>query len=301
MGKFFSLTCGLVLVAAISLWGYGAIVVGGERAAARSTVDKQIKDLAKQAQNSETIKNEKFIEYADKLLAVTQAEEKDLLALMASRKIAISADLLDKEPAQFRQAVSAEYAKDDKLLADKGVRAPTEAAMRGRVFKWEDVKPSDKVRILRDVVVVGEITAALADAAAEVTYEVKGEAGVDRSAERRRVDVLKSLKFVEDASSAEAPKAAAPVQPYRETKIELVFHAHYNVVLDVLRRIELSKKCLFIVKTVRVKRLDVNPVEFAPDLQPLYTDVPTHELPVEAEVTIGLLEFAPKTEPAQQG
>ena len=85
--------------------------------------------------------------------------------------------------------------------------------------------------------------------------------------------------------------------------------AHYNVVVDVIRRIEKSKKGLFLVKGARVKRYAE---EFggprlggmggpeAPggaessDRRSRFVNAPAHEAPVEVELNVSLFEFPPE-------
>jgi hypothetical protein len=72
--------------------------------------------------------------------------------------------------------------------------------------------------------------------------------------------------------------------------------AHYNVLAEVMRRVESSKKVLFVTRSVRVKPAQQTQrqesdygatVSVAPHLR----NEDAHEAPVEAEIRFGYFEF----------
>jgi len=296
MGKVFTLVSGLLLVVAIGLWGYGAFVVGAEAADAQKRVSRKKEELEGWAKDAKNIKNQHFIDDENNRTALLKEEEKKLLELMKSRQVKIDPAAADLPTAQFRLHVTAKYNEEDAALESKGILFTKKPELRGHTYKWDEVTDNDKVRILRDLVVTSEIAKALANATGTVTYQIEDKT----IEEKRKIDKLNAIRFVKTVDRGdEVVTKEEEEKPYEEQLVSIEIHAHYNVLIEALREMEASKKCLFVVRGVALTRLDVIPQEIQDEGErAIYKDLPEHEIPVAAEVTLALLEFPEK--PAAQ-
>jgi hypothetical protein len=301
MGKVFGGACALGIIVGVVLWGYGAFVVGVDVAKSQKAVEKSKTELSMKANRSGDIKNQLFIDDVREYQTALANEETELKKLMLSRETQVDNEALGLPLNQFRQYVEKKYAEEDKLLADSGVAFPAnQPNVRGHVFSWENVQSAEKARVLRDAVVTGEVVRALVEANAEVSYSYVDKDGKKHaSTEKRTVDQLKSVKFVGSKDQPVVPVRVEETGPFHEVPVKVTLYAHYAVLLDAIHRLEKSQKCVLIVRSAVVKsQYDVYSSNFPEELRDAFTDTREHENPVEAELTIVLLEF-PKAHAAE--
>ena len=152
---------------------------------------------------------------------------------------------------------------------------------------WEDVREKDIPRILREYAISREVFRALAEASGKVAYP--GQGGPKEKEEEEKVITLRSLKFGEDRGARRVragPRETKSPKLLKEHGFTMSLAAHYSAVLDVIRRLEESKRGLFIVREARIERL----TRAVPN-DPRYANTSGHEAPVEVELKVVLIEF----------
>jgi len=300
MGKAFWAACVLGVAAAIGVWGYGAFSVRAQVNVEANKVKGQQRELRNWASKKDEIVNKRFIDAASRRKEALAEEEKALIDLMRSREVKIDAAAFGgKEPprdlAEFREWMRRQYEERDKILVAAGIAFPEDRGMRGDVDRWDEIRVADFPGVLRDFVASREIYKALAEAKAKVRYTIrhteKGVTRTETAEEERKVDALRSLRFgaeaVRDKESGPALPAGVPCS---ERPVSLVFLAHYNVALDVMRRLEASEKCLFVVRSVRISR-EADYEKIPEALRERFLDTVVHEPPAVVELGLALVEF----------
>lgn len=299
MGKLFWAVNVVGIVAAIALWGYSTFSIRSEVKAEISKVESRQRELKNWAAKKNEIVNRNFMRSAEDLKKMLEAEEKSLRELVRSRDIklepsAFGGTMPPQDLAEFREWMRRRYEERDKLLRSAGIYFPEGREIRGDVERWDEIRPSDFPRVLRDFLASCEIYRALAEAKAVVKYTIrhteKGAVRTETVEEVRKVDALRSLRFGTEGKE-QVPSLLPKDAPCSERPISLALIAHYNVVLDVMRKLEASEKCLFVVRSARIWR-EVE-LERVPEvLRDRFLDTAAHEPPVFAELGLVLVEFS---------
>jgi hypothetical protein len=297
MGKLFWLVSAVGLVVAVGLWGYGAFVVGEDLAKASKKVNREKNGLRNMAKNARTIRNRRWLAYADERLEVAKKEEATLKELMRSREMDMK--WLGAWPttvADFRTWISPKYDERNGMLREAGIKIPNQPTLMGDAVAWEAAKVNDLPGIVRRYVQTAEIARALSEARTEITYTYT-DSGQRRTAnETRTVDALDSISFP-TLPLPRRPNAAekeSEPPPFAEERVVVRFVAHYSVALDVMQRLEKSDKCLFVIRGASVRQNDKTlnaQVIRDENERRVYMDTNTHEPPVEVTLSLSLLSF----------
>ncbi len=313
MGKLFWIGNVVVLVAAVALWGVGTLGARDEAEGRRKKVDSQQMEIERVYKTRGHMPNKLFIKAAQVEKQLLRDEKETIKVVMHSRDLNVLDKEFDWSPskppplggslADIRQWLEKEYDKKNSLLADAEIIFPAgtdEAEMRGEIENWEkDLSAETIESSLRELVVMVELAKALASASVEVKYVVwnKDTKKDEIKVEPHGVDQMKQVWFGQQKRRRRR-REEAEVQkdkPHVEHSFTVVLIAHYNVLPDVMRRVESSKKVLFVTRSVRVKpaqqitegRLYGAPGAVVPHLR----NKDAHEAPVEAEISFGFFEF----------
>ena len=309
MGKLFWIGSVAVLVAAIALWGVGTRGARGEADKKLTDVDDQQMLIEREWKGRKKIVNPPFIKAAQDKKQLFRDEKETIRGVMRSRDL----NVLDKEfdwggpppplggsLADMRQWFEDEYQKKNDLLAGAEIIFPTgidEANMRGEIQDWEkDLTPETIEASLRELVAMVDVAQAMADASVEVKYVVKDtETKNDKiMVVEHGVDEMKRVWFGLRRGPRGRPEEAEVEEgkPHVEHSVSVAFIAHYNVVADVMRRVESSGKALFVTRSVRVKPAQVEATEYGgPAVAEHLRNKDDDEAPVEAEIKFGFFEF----------
>jgi hypothetical protein len=310
MGKLFWIGNVAVLVGAMALWGVGT------RGAQRDA-DKKLKDVQGQRMQIERewkdrdrIVNPLFIKAAQVEKQLLRDEKETIREVMRSRDLNVSDKEFDwggSPPplggslADIRQWLEKKYQKKNELLAEAKVIFPSgtnEAKMRGEIQDWEkELTPQTIGQSLRELVAMVEVVQALADASVEVKYVVpnKETKNDEIKVEVHRVDEMKQLWFglrKRPGGSREEAEGGKKGKPHVAHSVTVAFTAHYNVLADVMRRVESSRKALFVTRSVRMRPAKMEVQDYGePAVAQHLRNQEDHEAPVEAEIRFGFLEF----------
>ena len=300
MSKAFWISCAVVLVAALAIWGVGTRGARADAARLRDEVDREKIEIRNEAKGKANIVNEKFIDSARELKTKLQEEKEEIKKVMRSCDLHVKTFDWGPNPppgpddlSRFKIWLTGRYQERDELLKKAGIVYPADPKARGDVSDWEQVTAEHVDGLLREFVVTREIYAALAASKADVSYLVvkPPKRQLEEHTETRKVDAMASLQFGEGRRGG-PKKPVAQKGPYKEHSVMVRFTAHLNVVPGVMRRIEKSKKALFIVRSARIRRPGSG--SRGPDLsagKKYMRNAPDHEAPVEAELRFGFFEF----------
>ena len=316
MGKVFWIVCGLVLVGSIVLYVWTESVPRTRVKTLDQDVGnlrKRLLDLGNPRKGLKKIKNPHYIrevtEYKEKLAG----HEKSLKDLMSARDIDLSDKAFPPPPpprtsvAGFRLWLMDRYNKRNALLREKKIIFP-EGARVDDVVDWETIGTDEIPRALRRYVISREVFGALAGAEAEVTYRYldDNKKPIENTVTEKVVELEELNLGVVSKSKGGPAKGTAKGAGgrFKERSFTVRFVAHYNVALDVMRRLEASKRALFVAREISVKRhekaLLVNVVEEMRKSVEPYLNTMAREAPVKVTLQVGLLDY-PDVRPGSKG
>ncbi len=277
MNKIFWSVCALGLIGAIGLVIGVRATVGGEIGVLRKRIGSQGDKLKVYADKPADVKPPSFVRESNEYLGKLNDAEKSLDAQMKSRNLDLEKypwDWSGEKPvpgdqppvddtAAFRQWLEDRYQWRDAKMKEAGIALP-KPADRGDVTEWTFAR-TEVPGILRNFAVSLEVHDALRAAKAEVRPE---------GTQPRQVERLLSLTRIMGRRGAGAKK-------FSEHTFTLSFVAQYNVVAEVVRRLEQSENAFSIVRAVNVSRQS--------GAKPSKDDA--GEAAVEAKVTASLVNF----------
>jgi len=274
---------------------------------------KRLQDLGNPRKGLKEIKNPHFInevtEYKEKLAG----HEKSLKDLMGARDIDLSDKAFPPPPpprnsvAGFRLWLMDRYSKRNALLREKKIIF-TEGAKVDDVVDWETIGTDEIPRVLLRYVISREVFGALADAEAEVTYRYLDDKKkpVENKVTERVVELEElDLGVVSSSRRGAARDAATEAEDkFTERSFTVRFVAHFNVALDVVRRLEASDKALFVAREIGIKRHEKALLgDVAEEMRKIvepYLNTMEREAPVKVTLLVGLLDY-PDVRPGSKG
>lgn len=315
MGKVFWIACGIVLAGAIGLYAWTESVPRdevrdlGQQVKARK---KKLHGLA--GKKLKEIKNPHFINEITECKEKLAGQEKLLKDLMRARDMDLSDEAFGgpvprTSVAGFRLWLMDKYSKRNALLREKKIIFPDDGSKVDDVVDWETIGTDEIPRVLREYVISEEVFRALADAEAKVTYRYP-EGKTEKLAETVVIEKVVELERLDlgvvrsGGRRRAAPSSEEARDRFTERSFALDFAAHFNVVLDVMRRLEGSKRALFVVREISIKRhekarfVDVME-EMRKSVEP-YLNTMTREAPVRVALQVGLLDY-PDVRPEGKG
>ncbi len=303
MGRIFWIACAAVLVGAIGLWAVGTRSIQDEVKALDVEVKALDKKLVIYKEGKKEVITSRHITVMKTYMKKLGEEDTALRARMGERDIDLSDSAFKPSPpprhsvAEFRLWMTKKYNERNGILHDKEIKPPRSPTDVGDVTDWEGVKLEDVPRILRDYAVSEAVFLALAAAEAPITFRYKVKGKPEENTVTERVIELNEIVMGGGGAGHAGGRGAKKVT-FDEIGFTVNFRAHLNVAIEVIRNIESSKRGLFVVRSVSVKRL--SPQEIRPPTggdpalrreRERFANTSEREAPVAVVLCAGLLDY----------